>query len=103
MLLALAQENLNRAERAAVPALIRCNGTAQYSEPRFREALVQNLSCVKHNRLPQHNEHPGDLPRPTDSANAFRADGYRLTTLFGECLYFEWRGRPAADLLEEEI
>jgi hypothetical protein len=51
MLPALAQENLNLAERAAVPVLIRCDGTAQSSEPRFREALGQTLSCVKHDPL----------------------------------------------------
>src|SRR5690348_16132351 len=102
MLPPFAQENLNLAERAAVPVPIRRDGAAQSSEPRFREALVQTLCCVKHNRLPSHNEHPGDLPRPTDAANAFRADDYRLTALFSECLDLERRGRPTADLVEEK-
>jgi hypothetical protein len=43
-----------------------------------------------------------DLPRPTDSANAFRPDVYRFAALFGECLDLERRGRPTADFFEEK-
>jgi hypothetical protein len=48
-------------------------------------------------------KHPADLPRPTGSANAFRAGDDRLAVLFSESLDFERRGRPTADLLEEKI
>jgi hypothetical protein len=45
---------------------------------------------------------PAYLPRPTDSANAFRTDDHRLAALFGEGLDLERRGRPTADLFEEK-
>ena len=46
--------------------------------------------------------YPADLPRRTDSANAFPVDDYRFAALFGKCLYLEGRGRPTTDLFEEK-